>query len=140
MSLSPLELLIQFVIAVAIFFLCMRTFFSKLLVVLQERESKTTILDEQAEKKMLKAHEMEASYQQKVEGIHRQAQQMLKTKKEEVIRREDQKYKEQDTQNAQLVEQQRERVARDVHNQKAAVLQEAEGLARTLTNRLTGES
>ena len=140
MSLEPLELLAQLVVAIAVFLLCMTVFFNKLLFVLQKRESETILLVKEADRKMEKAKEMAKSYRGKIEMAHGKAQRAFRDKREEVIQREDQKYKDQESRISQQMGQEKKKVVKEVYSQREAVLGEAGKLAMALNKKFLRES
>ena len=139
MSLEPFQLLAQFLVAVIIFLLCMRMFFSKLLWVLQERESKTTLLAKEADQIVARADQMTKSYKEKVEEVYGQAQKKAQDEKEKIIHREVQKYREEAGQINQSSEREREKVVASIRSQRALVLQEADDLADSLVDRFVSK-
>lgn len=140
MSLEPLELLVQFVITIIVFLFCTTAFFNKLLLVLQQRESKTTRLATAADKRMTAAEEMAKSYREKIEISYRQAQKTLRDKKEEVVQREDKKYKGQESKISQQIEQERKKITEEIHSKRGVVLGETDHLASSLTKKFIGEN
>ena len=118
MSLEPLELLAQFVIAIAVFLLCMTLFFNKVLFVLQKRESETVLLVKQADEKMSKAKEMLESYQKEIEIAHEKSQRSFRGKKEELIQRGEKKYKDQETRISQQMNQEKRKIVEEVYSKR----------------------
>ena len=139
MSLEPLELLAQLIVAIVVFSLCMSIFFKKLLFVLQERELKTIFGAKEADGKIAEARERVGSYRRKIEMAHGEAQRALRAKKEAVVQREEQKYKDQENKIFRQMEQEKKKMLEEAHSQKKAVLEEADELASALNRKFLGE-
>ena len=139
MSVEPLELLAQIIVALIVFSVCMKSFFSKVLWVLEQRESKTTRLAQEADQEMEKYLELKDSYEKKVQTIHRKIQGEMKKELDEIVQREDQKYQKESAKINTEVDQKRESEIRDICAKEQQVLKGAEDLARDLTQKLARE-
>ncbi|MCY4643636.1 MAG: hypothetical protein OXB88_03370 [Bacteriovoracales bacterium] len=138
MSLDPLHLLAQFLIAALVFSFSMGFFFNKLLAVLRERELNTTLLIKEADDKLAKAQEMVGEYEKKIGETYGRAQKKLEKGRESSSQKEDLKYKEQTLEISKRVQEERNKMVQDVGSKKREVLEQADGLSNALVDRLTG--
>ncbi len=136
MEISLTEFLYQLGIVVVVFALCINVFFSKVLEVIRDRESKTTLLEKDAEKRLEKANQISESYRAKIDLAHRETQKVVKAKKEEITSKEDEKFKAEESKMNSEVETERKKILDKFKTKEAEVLKEADGLASDLINRI----
>jgi F0F1-type ATP synthase membrane subunit b/b' len=126
----------QFAITVALFFLLDRILFRKILFVLKYREGKTTLLEEQANKKIAKADELAASYKDKLDLAFNEAQENLKKRKAEIARAN---RLELDRAVGEIVEDteiKRKNFASEIKGKRESVLSASDELSNDLVNKL----
>lgn len=136
MDISLSEFLYQLAIVVIVFTVSINLTFKKLLNVLQERESKTTLLEIDAEKRMQKANELQESYRAKIDIAYRENQKIIKIKKEEIFNKENEKFKSAETELNKEVDSERKRIIETFKEKEVQVLKEADTLAGDLVNRI----
>ncbi len=134
--LKPSVLLIQLVVVVIFFIINMHLFFGKLLEVLRERESKTTLLEENAEKTIEKAKSISEAYRAKIDIAYSDSQKKLKALKEEIVDKEDKIHKSEEATIMKEIEKEREKIIDEVSLKRHAVLKETQSLASDLVNKI----
>ena len=136
MEISGIEFLYQLVIVVIFFVVAVNLIFSKLLFVLRERESKTVLLEKDAEKRMSKANELSESYRAKIDLAHRETQKVVKSKKEEIMAREDEKFKAEEAKLNKEVDAERAKIVESFKAKETEIMKEAETLADGLVSKI----
>lgn len=136
MEITVSEFLYQLGIVVVVFAVLINVFFKRLLMVLQDRESKTVLLEKDAEKRISKANELSESYRAKIDLAHRENQKVLKAKKEEILDRENTNYKEQEAVLQKETDEERQKVIASFKEKEASIMKEADALAGDLVNKI----
>lgn len=139
MSVEPLELLAQFIIATIVFSISMKFFFPKVLSVLEQRESKTTALAKEADLEMEKYSELKESYEKKLQEIREEVQGGVRRELEKVSQSEGQKYQEESEKISKEIDQKKEREVKEIYAWEQKIFKNADSLAQDLTSKLAGE-
>ncbi|CBW28182.1 putative ATP synthase subunit B' [Halobacteriovorax marinus SJ] len=127
----------QLALVLVFYFVLKYTLFGKLQEVLDLRESKTTKLEGNANKKFAEAEELAQKYKAELDRANHDAYSLLSEKRNAAIDAQKSKLKEVENQlNIQVDEKRKEFMAElEVH--KANVLKEADSLSGDLVNKLT---
>lgn len=127
---------IQFGIVVLLYFVLKDVLFAKLQFVLDLRESKTTVLDGDANSKFSEAEKLSSEYNSRIEEAKIQAHTDFVAKKSEIEKRAEKTVREaQDKYNAEYLEK-RTVVKKEVEEYKADVFQNKEVLLDQLVEKL----
>lgn len=126
----------QFAITVALFFLLDRLLFRKVLFVLKYREGKTTLLEEEANKKIAKAEELAASYKDKIDSAFNDAQENLNKRKAEITRVSKTELDKVISKINEENEEQRKIFASEIKEKRDDVLSTSDSLAKDLVTKL----
>ena len=126
---------IQFAILVALFFLLKVIFFNKLQFVLELRESKTTKLEDNANKTFSKAESLSQKYKEQIDKAYVEAQNKYNKRKTEILDRERQNIKSAENQINKEVEQERVKFVAELESKTKEVLDNADSLAKNLVDK-----
>lgn len=126
----------QFIIVLVMFFVTKTVFYNVLQKVLDERVGKTTKLDGEADHLIAKAEKIESEVEEKLKDTNKESMEVLTTKKSEIAKVLDQKYKTEEAKVNKEVEEKTNAVLAEVEAQKAQVLGESKNLAESLVNKL----
>jgi F-type H+-transporting ATPase subunit b len=126
---------IQFAILVALFFFLKMIFFNKLQFVLELRESKTTKLEDNANKTFSEAESLSLKYKEKIDKAYVEAQGKYNKRKTEILEREKQNIKNAENQINQELEQERTQFVAELDSKKKEVLNNADSLAKNLVDK-----
>lgn len=126
---------IQFAILVVLFFLLKVIFFNKLQFVLELRESKTTKLEDNANKTFSEAESLSQKYKEKIDKAYVEAQEKYNKRKTEILDREKQNIKTAENQINQVVEQERAQFVAELDSKRKEVLNNADSLAKNLVDK-----
>jgi F-type H+-transporting ATPase subunit b len=126
---------IQFAILVVLFFLLKVIFFNKLQFVLELRESKTTKLEDNANKTFSEAESLSQKYKEEIDKTYVEAQEKYNKRKTEILDREKQNIKIAENQINQEVEQDRAQFVAELDSKKKEVLNNADSLAKNLVDK-----
>ena len=126
---------IQFAILVALFFLLKVIFFNKLQFVLELRESKTTKLEDNANKTFSEAESLSQKYKDHIDKAYVEAQEKYNKRKTEILEREKQNIKTAENQISQEVEQERAKFVEELESKRKEVLDNADSLAKNLVDK-----
>ena len=127
---------IQFAILVVIFFLLKSLFFSKLQFVLELRESKTTKLEENANKKFSEAENLSVKYKKEIDNVYLSAQEKFHEKKTEILKSEKETIKRKEGELDQLAEEKRKLFTEEIESKSVDILKNADELATSLVNKI----
>lgn len=127
----------QFIIFLVLFLILKFIFWNKLQFVIELRESKTTKLEEGANKKFSEAEKLKDNYNSHIEEANKKAQELLNQKKNEVIQSQRTKVKEVGSKLDGEVATQREAFMKELEGQREAIMKTADGLAGDLVSKLT---
>lgn len=126
---------IQFAILVVLFFLLKVIFFNKLQFVLELRESKTTKLEDNANKTFSEAESLSKKYKDKIDKAYVEAQEKYNKRKSEILEREKQNIKTAENQIGQEVDQERAKFVAELDSKRKEVLGNADSLAKNLVDK-----
>jgi F0F1-type ATP synthase membrane subunit b/b' len=126
----------QFAITVVLFFLLDRLLFRKIFFVLKYRDGKTTLLEEEANKKIAKADELAASYKDKLDSAFNEAQENLKKRKAEITRANRSELDRATGEIAEATEARRKSYASEINGKRESVLSASDELSNDLVNKL----
>lgn len=126
---------IQFGILVVLFFLLKVIFFNKLQFVLELRESKTTKLEDNANKTFSQAESLSQKYKEQIDKAYVEAQEKYNKRKNEILDREKQNIKTAENQINQEVEKERAAFVAELDSKKKEVLDNADSLAKNLVDK-----
>jgi F0F1-type ATP synthase membrane subunit b/b' len=126
----------QFIIILVVFTLAQFLFLGKLQNVLQTREEKTVKLESNADETIEKVQKMQSEYKSKIEEASRSALKTANEKKQKIIQKYTDQYKETEKQTNSYVDQSRNEFLRDVEINKEKYLSEAESLAHSLVQKM----
>ncbi len=111
--------------------------FGKLQEVLEQREGKTTGLEGNANKKFAEAEEMIAKYGEKIEKANIEAQSIFSSKKDEIVARERENFKQAESRVNRDIDTKRTEFTSELNEQKKTVMQSADALSENLVQKLT---
>jgi len=126
---------IQFAILVVLFFLLKVIFFNKLQFVLELRESKTTKLEDNANKTFSEAESLSQKYKDEIDKAYVEAQEKYNKRKLEILDREKQNIKTAENQISQEVDQERTKFVAELDSKRKEVLDNADSLAKNLVDK-----
>lgn len=126
---------IQFAILVVLFFLLKVIFFNKLQFVLELRESKTTKLEDNANKTFSEAEGLSQKYKDEIDKAYVEAQEKYNKRKSEILDREKQNIKTAENQINLDVEKERAQFVAELDSKKKEVLNNADSLAKNLVDK-----
>ena len=126
----------QFVIIVVLYFILDFLFFKKLLFVLVHRESKTTKLEEEANKKLVEAEGLSDEYNKKLQNLAAEIYKNVQGQKQEIDDKEKESLKKAEDQINLEVDKQRKIIREEVEMKREGVFQNKESLSTTLVDKL----
>ena len=126
----------QFVIIVVLYFVLDFLFFKKLLFVLVHRESKTTKLEEEANKKLVEAESLSIEYNKKLQDLAAEVYKTVQGQKQEIDDKEKENLKKAEDQINLEVDKQRKIIREEVDMKREGVFQNKESLSTTLVDKL----
>ena len=126
----------QFVIIVVLYFILDFLFFKKLLFVLVHRESKTTKLEEEANKKLVEAESLSIEYNKKLQDLAAEVYKTVQGQKQEIDDKEKENLKKAEDQINLEVDKQRKIIREEVDMKREGVFQNKESLSTTLVDKL----
>jgi F-type H+-transporting ATPase subunit b len=126
----------QFGIFLIIFLLLKHLFFNKLQFVLELRESKTTKLEEEANKKFHQADKLAEKYNARMIQANFEAQKILQDKKGEALAKSRQEIKQTEKKLNDELEQRRREFIADADTQKASILAASDSVSDDLVKKL----
>ena len=127
----------QFGIFVVFFAIVKVLLFDKLQFVIELRESKTTKLEDEANRKFQDAEKLAYEYREKMNKAQQSSQEKLKAGKAEVVSRERNKYEEAQKKIIAEMESDRKTFEQELSTKKGEILSKADILASELVNKLS---
>lgn len=131
------SVLIQFVLFVAFFLLMKVVFLNTLQSVIFKREEKTVTLSGESDLKLEEIKRLASVYNQKISEKNKEVKASVDTRKQAIVKKEEQKYKEEETSQSKLLEAQRVEIENEINSKKSQILTEAESLAVALVQKVT---
>lgn len=126
---------VQFGILIILFLVLKVIFFNKLQFVLELRESKTTKLEDNANKTFTEAETLSKKYKDEVDKAYVQAQEKYNKRKTEILERERDAVKSAESEINKDVEVERAKNVAELDSKKKEVLDNADGLAKNLVEK-----
>ena len=111
-------------------------FLKKLLFVLVHRESKTTKLEEEANKKLVEAEGLSSEYNKKLQDLAAEVYKTVQGQKQEIEEKEKENLKKAEDQINLEVDKQRKIIREEVDMKREGVFQNKESLSTTLVDKL----
>ena len=131
------SLVYQFAVFVVVFLIAKFGFFNHLQKMLDTREEKTVKLESNAEAKFEEINKLSAEYKEKIRTANKEAKAKLDAGKMEIVKAEEARYRQHESEVNQYVETSRSEVLKEVQAKKDQVMSEAEQLANTLVQKIT---
>jgi len=126
----------QFVIILVAFIIAQFLFLGKLQSVIETREEKTVKLESNADETIEKVQKMQAEYKSKVENANREALKITTEKKQKLVQKYTDQYKQTEKEVNAFVDQSRNDFKKEVEGNKGAYLAEADSLSQTLVQKI----
>ncbi len=126
----------QFVIILIAFIIAQFLFLGKLQSVIETREEKTVKLESNADETIEKVQKMQADYKSKVENANREALKITTEKKQKLVQKYTDQYKQTEKEVNAFVDQSRNDFKKEVEGNKSAYLAEADSLSQTLVQKI----
>lgn len=127
----------QFTIVLIIFTLARFIFLSKLQFVIELRESKTSKLEQGAEKVLDEANELSEKYQSLIEEAHQKAQNKFLERKKDILEKENEAYKSTEEEVSQYMSSARKEFFTELEHKKKQIFTNVDSLANLLLNKIT---
>lgn len=126
----------QFVIILVAFIVAQFLFLGKLQSVIETREEKTVKLESNADETIEKVQKMQADYRSKIENANREALKITTDKKQNLVQKYTDQYKQTEREVNAFVDQSRNDFKKEVEGNKSAYLAEADSLSQTLVQKI----
>jgi F0F1-type ATP synthase membrane subunit b/b' len=126
----------QFLIILAAFIIAQFLFLGKLQSVIETREEKTVKLESNADETIEKVQKMQADYKSKIENANRSAMKVSSEKKQKIVQKYTDQYKQTEKEVNAFVDQSRNDFKKEVEGNKSAYLAEADSLSQTLVQKI----
>jgi len=126
----------QFVIILVAFIIAQFLFLGKLQSVIETREEKTVKLESNADETIEKVQKMQAEYKSKIENANREALKITTEKKQKLVQKYTDQYKQTEKEVNAFVDQSRNDFKKEVEGNKSAYLAEADSLSQTLVQKI----
>jgi len=126
----------QFVIILVAFIIAQFLFLGKLQSVIETREEKTVKLESNADETIEKVQKMQAEYKSKIENANREALKITTEKKQKLVQKYTDQYKQTEKEVNAFVDQSRNDFKKEVEGNKGAYLAEADSLSQTLVQKI----
>jgi F0F1-type ATP synthase membrane subunit b/b' len=126
----------QFLIILTIFIIAQLLFLGKLQNVLETREEKTVKLESNADETIEKVQRMQLEYKTKMEEASRSALKTSSEKKQKIIQKYSDQYKQTEKEVGSYVDQSRNEFLNEVDSNKEKYLSEADSLAQSLVQKI----
>ena len=126
----------QFLIILAAFIIAQFLFLGKLQSVIETREEKTVKLESNADETIEKVQKMQADYKSKIENANRNALKVSTEKKQKLVQKYTDQYKQTEKEVNAFVDQSRNDFKKEVEGNKSAYLAEADSLSQTLVQKI----
>jgi F-type H+-transporting ATPase subunit b len=132
----PGQLLTQFIIVFAMFFISKFLFFGRLQEVIEKREEQTTGLTAKSDEELKRINELNEEYKSKIEGANKEALSTLNNGKIEVTKTQDKLYRSEEEKINSYIEEQIKEVEKDIDVQKNDILKQADDLSNQLIEKI----
>lgn len=126
----------QFVIILVAFIISQFLFLGKLQSVIETREEKTVKLESNADETIEKVQKMQVDYKSKIENANREALKITTEKKQKLVQKYTDQYKQTEKEVNAFVDQSRNDFKKEVEGNKGAYLAEADSLSQTLVQKI----
>lgn len=126
----------QFVIILVAFILAQFLFLGKLQNVIETREEKTVKLENSADETIEKVQKMQVEYRAKIEEANRSALKNASEKKQKIVQKYSDQYKQTEKEVNAFVDQTRNDFTKEVEGNKSNYLAEADTLAQSLVQKI----
>ncbi len=126
----------QFVIILVAFIIAQFLFLGKLQSVIETREEKTVKLESNADETIEKVQKMQAEYKSKVENANREALKITTEKKQKLVQKYTDQYKQTEKEVNAFVDQSRNDFKKEMEANKGAYFAEADSLSQTLVQKI----
>lgn len=130
------SILYQFVLFAVLFTLLKHLFFNKLLFVIENRESKTTKLDEAAGNKFKEADKLSQKFDQEIQQTSQIAHQKMSEMKNESLKKIMTRQKQEETKIISDYEEKKKVAINEIKSKRDDVLKSSEALSQTLIEKL----
>ena len=127
----------QFGVVCVLFITSKFLFFKKLQFVLENREEKTTKLEQSAEVKFEEANKLCSQYKEKLSTARENAKKLFNEKKDAIIAEESTVLKKEEETAANYLSSARKEFLKEIEIKKGEILAEADNLANSLVQKLT---
>jgi len=126
----------QFVIILVVFVIAQFLFLGKLQDVIETREEKTVKLESNADETIEKVQKMQVEYKAKIEEANRSALKSSTEKKQHIVQKYTDQYKQTEKEVNAYVDQSRNEFSKEVEANKDKYLSEADSLAQSLVQKI----
>jgi F-type H+-transporting ATPase subunit b len=126
----------QFIIILVAFIIAQFLFLGKLQSVIEIREEKTVKLESNADETIEKVQKMQSEYKSKIENANRSALKVSTEKKQKLVQKYTDQYKQTEKEVNAFVDQSRNDFKKEVEGNKSAYLAEADSLSQTLVQKI----
>jgi F-type H+-transporting ATPase subunit b len=126
----------QFIIILVAFIIAQFLFLGKLQSVIEIREEKTVKLESNADETIEKVQKMQFEYKSKIENANRSALKVSTEKKQKLVQKYTDQYKQTEKEVNAFVDQSRNDFKKEVEGNKSAYLAEADSLSQTLVQKI----
>lgn len=131
------SLIYQFVIFITTFIIAKLLFFDHLQKVLEYRTERTVKLEGSADAKFEEVSKLSSEYKDKVQEANKEIKSKIELQKTELIKTEELRYRELEQKVSLEVEASRKKVTEEIEQKKELILNEADGLATKLVEKIT---
>ncbi len=131
------SLIYQFAVVLVVYFLAKFLFLDHMQKLLDLREDKTVNLEGAAEEQFAKIEKDQKEYKEKMITVNKRLKETLDTKKAEVVKSEEAKYRAEEKEVNAYIETARKEVEQEIAGKKESILKEAEQLSTGLVQKLT---
>lgn len=128
--------IIQFILVLIFYFLIKTLLISKVQYVIELRDSKTTKMEDHANKKFQEADKLAEKFKEETEKAYVQAQEMFAAKKSEIVTREKNRYKAVEAEVSQKVDEEKKAFEGEIAQHRQKVMEGADQLSKDLVNRI----
>ena len=126
----------QFIVFFFLFIILKAVFFNKLQFVLELRESKTTKLEENANKKFSEAVNLSEKYQTEIDKVYFGTQETFNLKKNEILKAEKDSITKKQSELTELSDQKRKEFTTEIETRSVDILKQSETLATSLVDKI----
>jgi F0F1-type ATP synthase membrane subunit b/b' len=127
----------QITIVIVMFIIAKFLFINHLQDVLETREDKTVKLEGNTEKQFEEINKIQAEYKEKIQTANKQVKAKLETAKAEIIKSEEGKYKQQESEINDYINKSKKEIETEIQGKKDEILADAESLSAGLVQKIT---